>query len=57
MYVDPQFRGKGMAHLLIKALVERVERLEDIEQINLTVVSNNPVAKSYMRSLVLLLLL
>jgi cyclohexyl-isocyanide hydratase len=45
MYVDPQFRGKGIAHLLIKALVERVERLEDIEQINLTVVSNNPVAK------------
>ncbi len=45
MYVDPQFRGKGMAQLLIKALIERVERLGDIEQINLTVVSNNPVAK------------
>jgi ribosomal protein S18 acetylase RimI-like enzyme len=45
MYVDPQFRGKGIAQLLIKTVVERVERSGDIEQINLTVVSDNPVAK------------
>lgn len=45
MYVDPRFRGKGIAQLLIKVLIERVKKLGDIEQINLTVVSNNPVAK------------
>lgn len=45
MYVDSRFRGKGIAQLLIKALLERAEMLKDIEQINLTVVSNNLVAK------------
>ena len=45
MYVDPQFRGKGIARTLIKALLEKVERLRGIEQINLTVVSSNSAAK------------
>jgi cyclohexyl-isocyanide hydratase len=45
MYVDPQFRGKGVGQALIKALLGRVEMLGDIEQINLTVVASNPVAK------------
>jgi cyclohexyl-isocyanide hydratase len=45
MYVDPQFRGKGVGQALIKALLGRVVMLGDVEQINLTVVSNNPVAK------------
>ncbi|MBD0259210.1 MAG: GNAT family N-acetyltransferase [Cytophagales bacterium] len=45
MYVDPQFRGKGVGRALIEALRGRVETLGDVEQINLTVVSNNPVAK------------
>jgi cyclohexyl-isocyanide hydratase len=45
MYVDPQFRGKGVGRALIEALRQRVETLRDVEQINLTVVSNNPVAK------------
>jgi cyclohexyl-isocyanide hydratase len=45
MYVDPQFRGKGVGQALIEALRRRVERLGDVEQINLTVVSSNPVAK------------
>ncbi|HEX8529323.1 MAG TPA: GNAT family N-acetyltransferase [Cytophagales bacterium] len=45
MYVDPQCRGKGVGRALIAALLERVVRLGDIEQINLTVVSNNPVAR------------
>ncbi len=45
MYVDAQFRGKGVGQALIKALLERVATLGDVEQINLTVVSSNPVAK------------
>jgi cyclohexyl-isocyanide hydratase len=45
MYVHPQFRGKGIARALIVALLQRVEMLGDVEQINLTVVANNPVAK------------
>lgn len=45
MYVHPQFRGKGVGRALIKALLERVERLGDVEQINLTVVATNPAAK------------
>jgi cyclohexyl-isocyanide hydratase len=45
MYVDPQFRGKGVGRALIEALRQRVERLGDVEQINLTVVASNPAAK------------
>jgi cyclohexyl-isocyanide hydratase len=45
MYVHPQFRGKGIARALIEALLRRVAMLGDVEQINLTVVANNPVAK------------
>lgn len=45
MYVDPQFRGQGVGQALIKALLERVAMLGDVEQINLTVVASNPVAK------------
>jgi cyclohexyl-isocyanide hydratase len=45
MYVDPQLRGKGVGRALIEALRQRVEKLGDVEQINLTVVSSNPVAK------------
>jgi cyclohexyl-isocyanide hydratase len=45
MYVDPQFRGKGVGRALITTLLGRVATLGDIEQINLTVVSSNPVAK------------
>lgn len=45
MYVHPQFRGKGVGRALIGALLQRVEMLGDVEQINLTVVASNPVAK------------
>ena len=45
MYVHPQFRGKGVGRTLIGALLGRVEMLGDVEQINLTVVASNPVAK------------
>ncbi len=45
MYISPQHRGKGIGKLLIESLLERVKQLEDIEQINLTVVTDNIVAK------------
>ncbi len=45
MYVDPQWRGKGVGRALIETLLERAATLGDVEQINLTVVSNNPIAK------------
>jgi RimJ/RimL family protein N-acetyltransferase len=45
MYISPAFRGKGIGQALIGALLNRVKALEDIEQINLTVVAENVVAK------------
>jgi len=45
MYVHPQFRGEGVGRALVKDLLGRVEMLGDVEQINLTVVASNPVAK------------
>ena len=46
MYVSRDFRGKGIAKLLIEKLIERVKLISDIEQINLTVISNNANAKT-----------
>jgi len=45
MYVSNEFRGKGLAKKLIEQLINRVKTIEDIEQINLTVISNNENAK------------
>ena len=45
MYVSKDFRGQGIAKKLINVLVERVKPISDIEQINLTVISNNTNAK------------
>src|SRR4051794_4156033 len=45
MYVSKDFRGQGIATKLIEVLVERVRTVSDIEQINLTVISNNESAK------------
>ncbi len=45
MYVALEFRGSGISKMLIQELLKKVERLSDIEQINLTVVSNNHKAK------------
>lgn len=49
MYVSPNFRGKGIAGLLIQELIDRVNALGDIEQINLTVVTTNPAKRLYER--------
>lgn len=45
MYVSKDFRGQGIAKKLIEKLIERVKQISDIEQINLTVISNNDNAK------------
>ena len=45
MYVSNEFRGNGIAKKLISELINRVKKLKSIEQINLTVISNNENAK------------
>ena len=46
MYIDPQFRGRGLGKSLLLALIERATReCVGLEQIHLTVVSNNESAK------------
>jgi ribosomal protein S18 acetylase RimI-like enzyme len=45
MYFSNEFRGKGIGKQLIEELITRVKKSNDIEQINLTVISNNANAK------------
>jgi RimJ/RimL family protein N-acetyltransferase len=45
MYVSKNFRGLGIAKKLIQELIYRAIEIKDIEQINLTVISNNVNAK------------
>lgn len=44
MLVSVEYRGLGISKKLIEALLARVKALQDIEQINLTVVSHNSKA-------------
>ncbi|MCM3627112.1 GNAT family N-acetyltransferase [Paenibacillus glycanilyticus] len=46
MYVAPEARGLGIGKQLIKELVRKASRLEGLEQINLTVISDNTAAKA-----------
>ncbi len=50
MYVSGNFRGQGIGKLLIKTLIDNVRKLNDVEQINLTVVSHNLTAKKLYES-------
>ena len=45
MLVSRQHRGKGVGQGLIREIVKRARKLGDIEQINLTVIANNPTAQ------------
>jgi RimJ/RimL family protein N-acetyltransferase len=45
MYVRPEARGTGLAAALVGSLVEHTR--EHVEQIQLTVVSNNPRARRF----------
>lgn len=49
MYVSPNFRGQGLAGLLIQEVIERARQLDGMEQINLTVVTTNPAKRLYER--------
>lgn len=46
MYVASHQAGKGLGALLITALLQRVENLNDIKQINLTLAAHNTRAKN-----------
>ncbi len=52
MYIEPGFRGQGIGRSLLFALIETATReCEGLEQIHLTVVSNNEPAKRLYTSL------
>jgi Acetyltransferases, including N-acetylases of ribosomal proteins len=46
MYVAPEARGLGLGKRLVMELVGRASRLDGLEQINLTVISENTSAKA-----------
>lgn len=46
MYVAKDFRGKGIAKTLLTECISRAKKNSDIEQINLTVITNNANAKA-----------
>ena len=48
-YVSSEYRGRGIAKILIENVIERAKLLENMEQINLTVVNNNVNAKNIYR--------
>lgn len=41
MYVAREYRGQGIGQALIQALLDRVQQIEDIEQVSFTVIANN----------------
>ncbi|MFJ5767541.1 GNAT family N-acetyltransferase [Lysinibacillus sp. NPDC093210] len=51
MYVAPEGRGRGVGKLLMRELIKRAKSCDGLEQINLTVVSNNISAKKLYMSL------
>ncbi|WP_339260520.1 N-acetyltransferase [Lysinibacillus sp. FSL K6-3209] len=51
MYVAPEGRGRGLGKLLMSELIKRAKCCEGLEQINLTVVSDNSSAQKLYKSL------
>ncbi|WP_230199431.1 GNAT family N-acetyltransferase [Bacillus ndiopicus] len=51
MYVAPEYRGQGIGKLLMANLVNMAKKCDGLEQINLTVVSENSSAKTLYKSL------
>jgi len=51
MYVAPEGRGQGVGKLLMRKLIDRAKSCEGLEQIKLTVVSDNISAKKLYMSL------
>ena len=51
MYVAPEFRGAGVGKQLLASLIEEVRRLDDMEQIKLSVTHTNVGARElYLRA-------
>ncbi len=46
MYVSSEYCGRGIAKILIENVIKRTKILDNMEQINLTVVTNNLNAKN-----------
>ncbi len=44
MYVNPDLRGQRVGENLLRALIKAVFEIEEIEQVHLTVVADNPAA-------------
>ncbi|BBH24315.1 N-acetyltransferase [Paenibacillus baekrokdamisoli] len=51
MYVSPNYRGQGIGKALMIELVKRAKEFSGLEQINLTVISVNTMAKSLYESI------
>jgi RimJ/RimL family protein N-acetyltransferase len=51
MYVSPKNRGQGIGKSLMTELVKRAKRISGLEQINLSVISNNNTAKRLYESI------
>lgn len=51
MYVVPEMRGAGVGRELLLELIKKAKGMEDLEQINLTVISGNSIAKKLYTSL------
>lgn len=51
LYVDPTLRGKGIGKSLLLELIKKAKKCSGLEQINLTVVSQNRTAKKLYKSL------
>jgi ribosomal protein S18 acetylase RimI-like enzyme len=51
MYVSPKYRGQGIGKSLMTELVKRAKACRGLEQINLSVISNNTMAKSLYASI------
>ncbi|WP_336771556.1 GNAT family N-acetyltransferase [Paenibacillus sp. MMO-58] len=46
MYVAPEARGQGAGKRLVSELINKASKLDGLEQINLTVISENAAAKA-----------
>jgi RimJ/RimL family protein N-acetyltransferase len=51
MYIAPEFRGRGIGKSLILELISKARDCDGLEQINLTVMSKNEIAKKLYISL------
>ena len=51
MYVKPEYRRKGLGKSLMNELIKEAKKCDGLEQIRLTVVSNNTSAKKLYQSL------